>query len=375
MFYQLILIIIISVFLTNSCRAQEMKQISETFGSISEIANLEKARAAHTATRLLDGNVLIVGGMQSNGVFYDEAEIFDSGKNIFTKLENKMTAKRVSHTATLLNDGRVLIVGGWSNRTNPENTAEIFDPKTQKFTAAGNMRFRRSGHSPTLLENGKVLITGGNNGERNLREAELFDPETNAFETIGEMQSPRNSHSATNLKDGKVLITGGEIRRGEIAGNAEIFNPKTKEFTKIFGSLNAVRYKHEAVLLADGSVLIFGGADDRDRGGRLKSAEIFDFEKQTFSPTEDMNFARFKINGAATLLNDGKVLIAGGSKEAEIFNPATKSFFKISGSFGKSLHFASATPLKDGRVLILGGYEFISGGEPTSTNQAWIFKI
>jgi N-acetylneuraminic acid mutarotase len=372
--YQLILVVTLLIFSTNACTAQE-KQTARSYENISKIAALENARAAHTATRLLSGDVLIVGGMQKNGVFYDEAEIFDSSKNSFTTLKNKMTKKRVSHTATLLKDGRVLIVGGWSNRNDPENTAEIYEPKINKFIAVGNTKFARSGHSSTLLENGKVLIAGGYDGERNLSEAELFDPETNAFESIGKMRTARNVHSATELKDGKILLTGGEIKHGEVASDAEIFNPKTNQFTKVSAKMNAVRYKHDAVLLLDGNVLIFGGSDERDRGGSLKSAEIFNPEKQTFTPTKDMNFARFKIAETATLLENGKVLIAGGSVEAEIYNPETKSFEKVSGNLGKSLHYATVTLLKDGRALILGGYEFVSDGEPISTNQAWIFKI
>ncbi len=373
--FQSILVLTFLVFSATACTAQEKQIIGNNYENITKIASLEKARAAHTATRLTDGNVLIVGGMQKNGVFYDEAEIFDSGKNSFVKAANKMIKKRVSHTATLLKDGRVLIVGGWSNRNNPENTAEIFEPKTNKFVRVGDTKFARSGHSSTLLENGKVLIAGGYDGERNLSEAELFDPETNNFELIGKMQTVRNVHTATKLKDGRILLAGGEIRRGEIASSAEIFEPKTNEFTKISAKMNQVRYKHDAVLLADGNILIFGGSDSRDFGGRLKSAEIFDAEKQIFTRIKDMNFARFKISQTATLLPNGKVLIAGGSENAELYNPQTKSFEKVSGNLGKSLHYASVTLLKDGRALILGGYEFVRGGEPTSTNQAWIFEI
>ncbi len=189
------------------------------------------------------------------------------------------------------------------------------------------------------------------------------------------MQSVRNVHSATALKDGRILLTGGEIKRGEITSDAEIFDPKTNEFTKVSAKMNAVRYKHDAVLLADGNVLIFGGSDAKDMRGKLKSAEIFDTEKETFTPINDMNFARFKINETAVLLENGQVLIAGGSEQAEVFDPATKSFGRVSGSFGKSLHYASVTLLKDGRAVIIGGYEFVKSGEPTSTNQAWIFKI
>lgn len=364
--------LLISVFLLFSISCSAQKISAE---NINKIATLENPRAAHTATRLLDGNVLIVGGMHKNSVFYDEAEIFDSGKNSFTTLKNKMVKKRVSHTATRLLDGRVLIVGGWSNRIAPENSAEIFDPKTQKFIAVENIKFRRSGHSATLLENGKVLIAGGNTGERSLDEAEIFDPKTNSFELIGKMKTARAIHTATKLSDGRVLLTGGEIKRNSVIGDAEIFDPKTNSFIKIPAKMNAVRYKHDAVLLADGSVLIFGGSDENDTRGKLKSAEIFDPEKETFTPTKDMNFARFKIGETATLLQDGKVLVAVGNEQAEIFDPKTRSFKIASGTLGKSFHYASVTLLKDGRALIIGGYEFIRGGEPTSTNQAWIFKI
>ena len=377
--YQLILTLAISIVFSSNCTAQKKVgddvKLTKTYGKISQTINFGKARAAHTATRLADGNVLIVGGMQKDGVLYDDAELFDSSKNSFSNVKSKLTKKRVSHTATLLKDGRVLIVGGWSNRSQPENTAEIFEPKTQKFVHVGNTKFARSGHSSTLLENGKVLIAGGYDGERNLSEAELFNPATNKFEPVGKMQSVRNVHSATVLKDGGILLTGGEIRRGEIASDAEIFDPKTNQFTKISAKMNAIRYKHDTVLLADGNVLIFGGSDERDFRGKLKSAEIFDTKKQIFTPINDMNFARFKINETAVLLTNNKVLIAGGNEEAEIFNPATNSFEKISGSLGKSLHYSSVTLLKDGRAIIVGGYEFVKSGEPTSTDQAWIFKI
>jgi hypothetical protein len=237
------------------------------------------------------------------------------------------------------------------------------------------MNHRRSGHTATLLENGKVLIAGGSDGSSRLNAAELFNPETNAFESAGTMQSPRNAHSATKLKDGKVLLTGGEITRGEISSDAELYDSRTNAFTRISAKMNTIRYKHDAVLLADGSVLIFGGSDNRDLRGRCKSAEIYNPEKKIFSPTKDMTAARFKISETAILLKNGNVLIAGGNEVAEIYNPQTKSFSLVPGSFGKSLHYGSVTLLKDERVLILGGYEFVSNGEPTSTNQAWIFEI
>lgn len=359
--------------LTSVCSAQDISTVSAR-ESIVKIANSHQARAAHSATRLSDGSVLVVGGMNKNGVFYDEAEVFDPAANTFAKLPGKMTKKRVSHSATLLTDGRILIAGGWSNRTGPEASAEIFDPNTKQFTALENMSFKRSGHTATLLDNGKVLIAGGNEGARILDEAELFDPQTNTFHTIAPMNRSRGIHSATKLPDGRVLILGGEVSRNNVTADAEIFDPQTNTFRKLKTKMNAGRYKHDAILLKHGKVLIFGGSDERDRGGKLKSAEIFNPDTETFTKTADMNFARFKIGETAVVLKNGKVLVAAGSEEAEVFDPHTNTFERVSGGFGKSLHYASVTLLEDGRALILGGYEFITGGEPTSTDQAWVFR-
>src|ERR1700683_3287969 len=71
-----------------------------------------------------------------------------------------METERAAHTATLLQNGKVLITGGFNN-TGVLATAELFDPVTGTFTATGTMAFARFSHTATLLANGKVLVTGG----------------------------------------------------------------------------------------------------------------------------------------------------------------------------------------------------------------------
>ncbi|MDQ3751010.1 MAG: hypothetical protein M3367_18630 [Acidobacteriota bacterium] len=89
-----------------------------------------------------------------------------------------------------------------------------------------------------------------------------------------------------------------------------------------------------------------------------------------------MNSARFKIDGTAVLLKDGKVFIGGGAEGAEVFNPLTNTFIKTTGEFGIPLHYATVTLLDDERALIVGGYENgTRETRPISTNRAWIFKL
>lgn len=359
---------------TSSANENLVSEFSDA-GKIIPIQNLSEKRASHSATLLPNGRVVVIGGMERNGVFFDTAETFDPATNKFTVSKSRMNMVRVGHTATLLPDGKILIVGGWSNRGAPEASAEIYDPQTDSFAAIANMSRKRSAQTATLLENGKVLIAGGFDGGEHLNDTEIYDPLNRSFAPGGKMSNARSAYSATTLADGKVLLTGGEFSRGKISLSAEIYDPKTNCFAKTAEMKNA-RYKHDSVLLKDGRVLIFGGSDARDWNGQYKSAEIYDPRTKEFTATGEMNRARFKVSETSVLLADGKVLIAGGAEDAEIFDPQTKTFSIVRGKIGEPLYYASVTLLKDGRALIVGGYGRGSRETgPVGTNRAWIFHI
>src|SRR6266498_3504817 len=78
-------------------------------------ATMNVARASHTATRLLDGRILVAGGENAGGAL-DSAEIYNSGSKSFS-LTGSMIAPRAEHTAALLADGRVLVSGGRQGNT------------------------------------------------------------------------------------------------------------------------------------------------------------------------------------------------------------------------------------------------------------------
>ena len=360
--------------LVSACRSQTAGKTGEsaqTGGAIAAVADMRSRRAAHTATRLPDGRVLIAGGFIGNEERLKSAEIFDPATKTFTPVANMYTA-RASHTATLLPNGKVLIAGGFDG--DYLGTAEIFDPATNRFTAAGRLVTARSDHVATLLSDGKVLIAGGvGTGWTFLSSAETYDPETNRFTATGSMTTERESHTATLLKDGRVLITGGHKgRRANIViySSVEIFDPRTGKFSA-FGNLTVKRHKHDAVRLNDGRVLVVGGSDERDGAGAYRNCEIFDPKKGTFGAIgTEMNSPRYKLQGTTVLLANGRVLIAGGASSVEIFDPRTNRFERAAGDMGAKKLFATATLLKDGQVLIAGGY---SDGPAVSAN-AWIYR-
>ena len=340
-------------------------------GMVSAIADMTARRSVHTATLLRDGKVLIAGGYIGGDGNIASAEIYDPAAKSFAAVGN-MSAARSSQTATLLPNGKVLIAGGFNG--DYLDTTEIYDPATKRFSPGGRLTTPRSGHVAAVLDDGKILIAGGvGTGWTFLKSAEIYDPAVNTFTAVADMAVPRESHTATLLEDGRVLIAGGHSgRRSQIViyTNAEIFDPRTKRFSAA-GDLTIKRHKHEAIRLGDGRVLILGGSDERDGDGAYNNAEVYNPADGKFTAVKNsMNTARYKLQGTAVLLRNGKVLIAGGASRAEVFDPATNSFTYAGGDLGTTRLFATATLLQNGTVLITGGYR---DGRNVSSG-AWMYR-
>ena len=214
-------------------------------------------------------------------------------------------------------------------------------------------------------------------GDGPLASASLYDPATNTFGPTGSLAEARGEQSSTLLQDGRVLVAGGGIAGWVFAGSfldsAELYDPAKGTFSAT-GSLATPREAHTATLLADGRVLIAGGMETQERS--VASAELYDPKTGTFSPTGSMATAR--AWHTATLLSDGRVLIAGGSPaawssgstlaSAEVYDPKTGAF-TTTGPMTYSRSFHTATLLADGRVLMTGG----SNGSVESLFSAEIY--
>lgn len=324
---------------------------------VGRIGAMSVARAAHKATLLGSGEVLITGGCTGScdrGLRSTERFVPGTGRFVPAA---EMSIPRDSHAAIALADGRVLVAGGWSDQRATDH-AEVLDPGARRFVAVGAMAAARAAPSASLLRDGRVLLCGGQTSAfEPLASAEVFDPATSAFSPVQPMGVPRIGHVAVVLADGRVLIAGGrQARRGEVLRSAELFDPVGGRFLPT-GSMASPRHKHAAALLADGRVLVIGGSDARDEAGRYRSTEIFDPSSGTFSAGPDMNRPRFKFADTVVALPSGAILVAGGAVQWEIYDPRTQAFSVIAGEMGMSPEFATATRLPDGDVLLVGGYD------------------
>jgi len=111
-------------------------------------------------------------------------------------------------------------------------------------------------------------------------------------------------------------------------------------------------YGHTATLLLDGRVLVAGGG-----GEASAAAELYDLGRGTWSATGSLTTARF--GHTATLLPDGRVLVAGGYNHdwlasVELYDPRSGTW-SSTGSMATARGGHTATPLPDGTVLVTGG--------------------
>lgn len=341
---------------------------------LHEVGNLTRPRYSHAATLLNDGKVLIAGGLEELPLVLAgppppgtpipqpkrliSAEIFDPETGVSTPTGD-LTASRSEDHGVLLPDGRVLIIP-----KNPNLPIERYDAHSGRFNPVAMLPGRIGILTATPLPSGKVFLTS-------TVYAGVFDPTTGPFSPLFRMDPTRIGHTATLLKDGRVLIAGGQNvgRDAVLLGRNLIYDPSTEALSEA-GNLQFDRVNHKAVLLEDGRILIIGGA--AGRGPFVQTAEIYDPQTNAFSPAGVSTIDP----SAALLLPSGEVfLIRSYNGDIVLYDPATHTFSNTGFSISPRRSFATATLLEDGRVMVAGGLKWTDDNHDweSTTDQIFIF--
>jgi len=228
----------------------------------------------------------------------------------------------------------------------------------------GSLVQGRLSHEQTVLADGRVLLTGGIGYNGPLDTAEMYNPTTGQFTMlVAHMSLERFAHTATLLDDGRVLIVGG-YREGfaKTLAEAEIFDPADNSFTRLESEMNVGRALHTATLLPDGRVLIAGGTDSVDA---LASLTVFDPETETFIDLADaMMHPRY---GHVAVLGESAAYLIGGFDGYEMLSSIAAvqlddlSLTDVNGRLGNETEmlearlYPTASVLPDGGWLIAGG--------------------
>lgn len=334
-----------------------------------EASPLPMAVRSHSATLLLTGKVLVVGGTLSDGTASSRVRTFDEASSTWSGAA-PIPAGRSSHTATLLYGGRVLVVGGYDATGVAQRHAVIYDPATDSWTSAGQTVTARVGHSATLLTDGRVLVAGGVGCGLACASVEVFDPRTASWSPAAPLSTARTTHSAVRLQDGRVLAVGGGDGSGNALTSAEIYDPLSNAWSPT-GSLAVPRASAGIALLPSGKVLMAGSAGYAAVPASA-STEVFDPTLGTWTLTGSMSRGRGYLT--LTPLATGKILAAGGVDgtavaNTDLFDPDAESW-KVGSNMMLPRYAHTATLLPSGGALLVAG-EDVAG---QSTDHCEIYR-
>lgn len=280
---------------------------------------------------------------------------------------------RVNPTATLLGDGRVIVAEGGGGGA--AHYSELYDPNTGTWSLSGSLNGSHDWGRATPLADGRVLLVGGVGSAA----AEIFDPGTGTWTPTSSMNIDRGYHTVTLLLGGRVLVTGGATQQYAVgnAWSAEIFDPVRGTWT-FTAPMIVWRFKHTATLLTDGKVLVAGGRTRYGPEPVTATAEIYDPMADTWTATVGMTARRG--DHTATALADGRVLVAGGFDfpgpqfvyfaSAEIYDAASQTWTGT-GTMAESRAYHTATMLGDGTVVVSGGQNDTPFANVLSSAERW----
>jgi len=248
-------------------------------------------RARHTATLLHNGRVFIHGGLigdiPGTGGVTGSSELYDPEINDGWAFVAELHEARMYHTATLLLDGRVLVVGGYRNGRTLDSS-ELYDPATGTWTLGETLFYARRSHTATRLQDGRVLIAAGfNDTQDSLQSCVVFYPDSGDFVDQGNLNTPRRNHTATLLYTGHVMVVGGshgggDQRPAQALASTEFYDPSTGGWT-LGPEMNHRRYAHTQTLLRrnlreplEMKILVAGGTSNPDESEPGDEKEILD---------------------------------------------------------------------------------------------------
>jgi N-acetylneuraminic acid mutarotase len=288
-----------------------------TTGKWTFTGSMAIGRYAHSAVLLPSGEVLVAGGIVTTSIqgipsYTATAELYNPSTGLWTTT-GSMAAPRFAHGGARLQNGQVLVAGG-ANANGLLASAELYEPSTGKWTETGSLNYARSTHA-TLLQSGQVLMAGGgvignnaelySNGGWSLTSTmkfshpstsaallpsgdvlvfgghlssyagEFYDPSAGTWTATHNIGVNPPSGPLTLLTTGKVLLAGGESGYGTDA-LCRLYDSSSLSWL-LTGSMNHARAAHTTTLLPNGQVLAAGGEVNTSNGtfSVLGSAELY----------------------------------------------------------------------------------------------------
>lgn len=290
--------------------------------------SMNVVRANHTATLLQNGKVLVVGGLSLPAVpasasgWRADAELFDPATGTWSS-GGTMGTGRAYHTASLLVNGEVVVAGGIAAAAGATSSTEIYTPSTASGTwrVGSPMATPRARHAAVTLVDGLTILvaggltsTTGNIPAAATATAEQYRVAGNTWSPAGSLHTARRDLSLTLLSvAGKVLAAGGASGTATspmFTGDADLYESGASGTPGTWTALAGIGSSHsehtatylpalQQVLVA-GGLPVVGGVD----------ASRFHVASSSWDYEGGMSVRR--LGHTATLLLNGHVLVVGG---------------------------------------------------------------
>lgn len=247
-------------------------------------------------------------------------------------------------------------------------TSQGAAPSTCSDMAAG-----RQGHTITRFADGRVMIAGGeklaNNVSELVRQTEIFDPPTGQWSPGPDLPEGRAYHTATLLKNNKVLLCGGigvvNGRTGTLQSCA-LLDVASKRFEEVAPTLVQGRMQHTATLLDDGRVIIAGG-----RAIPIEYLDTTEVYSDSGKFTAGTKLAEARAQHTAHVMSNGRVALIGGRVRETVVGSVevwTAVSSTVVATLAQPRYAQASAAMPDGRIAIGGGFVGVGeGGNPAAT--------
>jgi chitodextrinase len=300
--------------------------ITNTFTAVPNVPNIFCAGHA----LMPDGRLLVAGGHLGTAIGIRDTEIFDPATRAWTS-GSPMAFARWYPTVTTLPDGRAIVMSGTEDcLACLAEIPEVYDPGTDRWTRLDAAR-RRIPLYPFnfVLPDGRLLVAGGYHDSM---ATDVLDLTTQTWSTLD--PTILDAGSAVMYTPGRIMKSGSSWEQ-EFTSNPSAATTYVLDTTqpsprwRQTAPMAFARVWHTLTVLPDGNVLVTGGgqsADYFDVDAASLAAEMWSPTTETWTTLASGQIPRF-YHSVATLLPDGRVVVAGGGRggvdhlNAEIYSP------------------------------------------------------
>ncbi|MEW6363976.1 MAG: hypothetical protein AB1714_04990 [Acidobacteriota bacterium] len=311
-------------------------------------ATMQYTHDGSAFAKLQDGRYLLAGGSANLGVpAYATSEIYNPTTKTFTLTGNMVRFRAGAASATLTN-GKVLIAGAWWIHNDAHTYGELYDPITGAFKATGPLKVPRANAVAIPTKDGKAVVAGGMGPQAvpaYIEKVEQYNPATNKFKIykntlIGgqtgwyiNQQMCMRAIDDQKMTDGRYLLIAHRTETGVLEFMLVTFDPAKKVFA-------ALHTNPELPELAGGGFPWAPLLDNRENKayllgtsaveGKTQKMSLYAVDLGTMTLTEETGQlvpSYYVASCAQSVVEDGRILVTGGTKDGSNFNPVANTFF------------------------------------------------